>query len=268
MVNNIFDADKSINKNSKEYDSKKLADLARRAIGTRSIAEFCDETKLSKSLVSRILNEKLVSAPTRRTLYRFAGTNAKPQNGVSLGDMLIASGYEAVTEDFLVNEFENEERERVNIAECIQLYYSQFPALGLNLLLNVLTNKGHVEIYSIDFAQGTFSIKVKPLENQYTNIVAIPAFCNDNSKTTAIHVAVLTSLISSINVHPIKESLFLVMTDNMQMYQLLLSSLPVLQNMKLAILLTKDNYEEFSKQDAIISDAHDSISEFPLILCD
>lgn len=270
MVNSNLDADNGINKNTTEYDSVRLADLARRAIGTRSVAEFCADTKLSKSFVSRILNGKLVNAPTKRTLYRFAGSNAKPQNGVTLGDMLIASGYGATTEDFLISdEFEAEERERLTLAEGIQLYFSQSPAFGLNLLLDVLINKGYGKSYSIEFELGMFSLKIKPLENQYTNIVAIPAFCNDDSTITAIQVAVLTSLISSINVHQVSESLFFVMTDNMQMYQLLLNSLPVLQNMKLAVLLTNKSYNGFSKQDSIISDAHDrKPEEFPLNLCD
>lgn len=270
MVNNNMDADNGINKNSIEYDRVRLADLARRAIGTRSVAEFCAETKLSKSFVSRILNGKLVSAPTKRTLYRFAGSNAKPQNGVTLGDMLIASGYEATTVDFSISdEYEAEEKERLSLSEGIQLYYSQSPAFGLNLLLDVLITKGHGTKYSIDFELGMFSLKIKPLGSQYANIVVIPAFCNDDSTITAIQVAVLTNLITSINIHPVSESLFFVMTDNMQMYQLLLNSLPVLQNMRLAVLLTNESYNGFSKQDVIISDAHDrKPEEFPLNLCD
>ena len=270
MVNSNLDVDNSINKNLIKYDPVKLADLARRVIGTRSVAEFCADTKLSKSFVSRILNCKLVSAPTRRTLYRFAGINAKPQNGVTLGDMLIASGYEATIEDFLISdEFDAEERERLTLAEGIQLYYSQSPAFGLNLLLDVLINKGYGKSYFIDFELGMFSLKIKPLENKYTNIVAIPAFCNDDSEIIAIQVAVLTSLISSMNIYHVSESLFFVMTDNMKMYELLLNSLPVLKNMRLAILLTNESYNGFSKQNTIISDAYVSKKEeFPLNLCD
>lgn len=270
MVNNNVDADNSISKNPIGYDPIRLADLASRAIGTRSVSEFCFETKISKSFVSRILNGKLVNAPTRRTLYRFAGNNAKPQNGVTLGDMLNAAGYETTTVDLSRSDgYEIEESEGLSLAEGIQLYYSQSHALGLHLLLDVLITKGYGPTYSIDFEPGMFSLKIKSLENKYSSIVAIPAFCNADSEIIAVQVAVLTNLISSLNVHLVSESLFFVMTNNMQMYRLLLDTLPVLQNMRLAILLTNADFNGFSMQDSINLGAYDNKSEeFPLILCD
>lgn len=268
MVNSNLDADKSIIKDSIEYDPNKLAELARRAIGTRSVAEFCAETDLSKSFVSRLLNAKLPNAPTRRTLYRFAGKYAKPQNGITLGDMLNASGYEAAIEDFSFTDA-SLNNEKLSLSEEIRLNYSQAPAFALYLMLNVLIAKGIGQTYSINFELGVFSLKIKPLDNRYTTIIGIPAFCNDDSAIMPIQVAVLTNLISSVNNHTVNESLFYVMTDNSKMYNLLFESLPVLQNMKLAVLLTNKSFNGFSQQDTItLNKADNEFTEFPLILND
>ena len=70
------------------FDAQRLAQLGRSIVGEQTIQDFCQKTGLSRSLVSRLVNGTLKAPPRIRSIYRFAGDDAK------LADqMLEACGY-------------------------------------------------------------------------------------------------------------------------------------------------------------------------------
>lgn len=244
----ISNSDKKLSK----YDPKRLAELARSAIGDRSVSAFCQQTNLSRSFVSRIVNAKLNSIPAKRTLARFAGAATNPQNGVTLKDLLIAAGYDVCENDVMdISIYNLESNKCLNLSERIQQYYTQTPAFCLNLLLNVLISKGFGTSYYIDFKPGVFSLTTKLSNSTSTKIIGIPAFCNDNTAITSVQVAALTSLVSAINTYPVSESIIFVITDNSQLYDKFIDTLPVLPQMQLSVLHTNEHYDGFSKQQIV-----------------
>lgn len=82
-------------------DTEVLAMLTKKAIGKkRSAAEFAEACGLSKSTISRIINEKFTT-PVSDGVIAAIAKNADPESGVSLKDLLAAHGLIPV---ILVNE--------------------------------------------------------------------------------------------------------------------------------------------------------------------
>lgn len=75
------------------YDRERLAELSNLAIGSRSLREFANQSGLSEGFLSRLTTGKLTSAPTRRSLAKLMAETSRPQNGITLGDMMEAAGY-------------------------------------------------------------------------------------------------------------------------------------------------------------------------------
>lgn len=268
MVTSDNDINNDIQENLIQYNPYRLAELARLAIGARSISEFCDQTQLSKSFVSRILNAKLSSPPAKRTLCRFAGPQANPENGVRLQDMLVAAGY-SVSVDTLLSSNDNDESTSTNV---VQGDYSESAKFGVDIILNALMESGYGEEYSIEFQPSAFSLKIKQGEFD-SRIVCIPAFCSIENSLKAIQVSVLTKLILSMSHYAVETSIFFVMTNNYQLFNELINSFHVIPKMKLAVLLVNKDFRGFSKQEIIsskktIDNLEDKdIEEFPIVFC-
>lgn len=254
MVTRENDIDNNIQTESNQYNPSRLSELAQLAIGTRSIADFCEQTQLSKSFVSRILNAKLSGPPSKRTLCKFAGSHASPQNGVRLEDMLVAAGYDTTIDTSMSSKHCPSEGDyETTLTNMVQMHFSEFPAFGLSILINALMTKGYGTEYSIEFQPSVFSLEIKQLTDFDLKIVCIPAFCNSESGIMNIQVSVLTRLILSMSHYAVDKSIFFVMTDNDQLYYELINSLPVVPKMKLAVLLINKDYNGFSKQEIIAS---------------
>lgn len=258
-----------IEKNSIQYDPYRLAELARLAIGTRSISDFCEQTQLSKSFVSRILNAKLSAPPARRTLCRFAGPQATPENNISLKDMLMAAGYSTTIDEPTLSEstLAGEENES-ELTNMVQMHFSKSPTFGLSVFLNALMANEYGEAYSIEFQPSVFSLKIRDFDYK---IICIPAFCNSESAIKTVQVSVLTTLIMSMSNYAADKSIFFVMTNNGQLYNELISTLAVVPKMKLAVLLTNEDGDGFSKQDVVSSKNscldNNDIEDFPILFC-
>lgn len=65
------------------------------AICGRTLRDFAGISELSEGFLSRLTTGKLKSAPTRRSLAKLAAETSKPQNGITLGDLMRAAGYSA-----------------------------------------------------------------------------------------------------------------------------------------------------------------------------
>lgn len=248
-----------------QYDPYRLAELARLAIGTRSISDFCEQTQLSRSFVSRILNAKLSAPPAKRTLCRFAGSQADPENNISLNDMLMAAGYSTTLSKSTLSGEEDESE----LTNMIPMHLSDSPALGLSVFLNALIANGYGEEYSIEFQPNAFSLEVRKSTDFDFKIIGIPAFCNSESAIKTVQVGVLTTLIMCMSNYAVDKSIFFVITNNGQLYNELVSTLAVVPKMRLAILLTNEDGDGFSKQDVISSKDtcldNNDIEDFPIL---
>lgn len=78
--------------NQKNMD--RLIQLIQLAKGDRSIRTYAEMSGISASNISRILNGKLAKTPSKEMLERLTSADAKPQNGVTLEDLLLEAGYQ------------------------------------------------------------------------------------------------------------------------------------------------------------------------------
>ena len=70
------------------FNPLELARVGNSVVGNQGLEAFCQKTKLSRSMVSRLLNGSLKSPPRVRTIYKFVeGNDAKAK------EMLAACGY-------------------------------------------------------------------------------------------------------------------------------------------------------------------------------
>lgn len=108
---------------SREPDMKKMAELTARAKGNRSLVEFADACGLNMSTLSRIINMKNTGPSVDDVLARIA-RNADPESGVTIEDLLEASGKERIEGGMSAQETmerleEQDEHEVTTMAEVV-----------------------------------------------------------------------------------------------------------------------------------------------------
>lgn len=109
---------------------KEVAILLKRLIGDRSIRKTAEDSGVAASYISGILKEKHL--PSANILRKLAASDAKPQNGVTLEDLMIAAGYlknykytsdyDLIKDGFLY-EIQNESYNKKDMLERLEAYY-------------------------------------------------------------------------------------------------------------------------------------------------
>lgn len=107
VIKNIPDADLSKKEYLKREAMRKVAILVKELIGDRSIRRTAEDSGVAASYITGILkgNKYLPSADILRKL---AAADAKPQNGITLEDLMVAAGYQTdyVEEEIKMNLYE------------------------------------------------------------------------------------------------------------------------------------------------------------------
>ena len=81
----------------KQEAMKRVSELIKKLVGERSIRKTGEDSGVTASYITSIL--KLKYMPSAEILKKLTSASAKPRNGVSLEDLMVAAGYqEKVTE--------------------------------------------------------------------------------------------------------------------------------------------------------------------------
>ncbi len=151
------------------FNKERLAELSKLAIGGRTLKNFSELSGLSEGFLSRLTTGKLNSAPTKRSLVKLM--SAKPQNGITLKEIMNAAGYsfEGVS---------NEQSENFKTAEKILPENISTAAYAPYITALTLEKSGQLEQdYYLRNRSDVFTIMPK----QGKDIVGIPAFCLSDS---------------------------------------------------------------------------------------
>lgn len=209
-----------------------LAQLGRDIVGERSIQDFCAETKLSRSLVSRLLNGNLSAPPTVRTIYRFAG-----EKGSEVIDkMLEACGYPTTTLEYVKELQKDKDNLPIKSSDAVNLNLAQNPAGSLSMLVNCLKEKGYGDQYNIDFrSEGTFAIS--PTIKGWT-LACVSAFCTDMQDVETVWRKGLLDFARALTYWNPAETIYFILTNS----DISFAKFKKLPNLayKLAILTTSD----------------------------
>ncbi len=193
------------------YDKAKLAELSRLAIGGRTLREFANQSGLSEGFLSRLTTGKLESAPTRRSLTKLTADTSKPQNGITLGMMMAAAGYEYAGPD-------PQERRRLapSDGEAVPavVLTAAFPAF---LTASTLEESGQLgQRYSSENQREMFVISSKSDKD----IVGIPAFCALDAVEDEIRETKRNLLMAySIYADEISDKFVVVLTNQPEFYK-------------------------------------------------
>ncbi len=181
------------------YDEKKLADLAKLVIGSRTLKSAAKDCCLSESFLSRLTTGKLPSQPSRRSLEKLMSPASKPQNNVKTSDVMFWAGYQYTEQD--------------KRAESLHEIISAFPVY---LTAGALERSGQIgHAYSTKNKIEMFSIQ----EQGKKEIVGIPAICTDSDvdkKITECRWGLLSALGSYGP--EIKDKFLVVVTNQEQIY--------------------------------------------------
>lgn len=226
-----------INKETKmaaeTFDTGKLAELVRLAIGGRSLSSFAEEAGVSKSYVSKIINGKISpdSPPSRKVLSKLANPEkAAPQNGITLADLFTSCGYStAELEDG------EEDFEMPAVCSTVQKYYNNaLPMAAVSVLMNGLVLNGVTDLMAIETKGSYFEIHTPDSDEAY---VGIPVFCQKQDAFNLMYMAALSILLVLSN----KDATFYILTDNRELYQFLIDRIKVPKEMRVSVLYTEDH---------------------------
>lgn len=216
-----------------EMDRPKLAQIGRMIVGNKSIQMFCEERDISRSLVSKLLNQALVTPPTIRSINKFVGGG----NEHLLNDMLEACGYPPVTHDLLeklkdqATPSAGEQVDSLDRADWS-------PTAGLQLVLDKLLEREYRDCFQVDFrSNGLFAIKTGSGDYK---MVGIPAFCSSNQDSDSVYEHTLIQFGRALSIWNPTKSFYCILTNSIK----LAKEFEAIPNVEfnLAVLLTTDRH--------------------------
>lgn len=227
------DASRSDAEEMIEMDRSRLAQIGRMIVGNKSIQTFCEERDISRSLVSKLLNQALANPPTIRSINKFVGGG----NEHLLNDMLEASGYPPVTLD-LLEKLNNQPIPSAG-EQVESLDESNWPpTAGLQLVLEKLLERAYGNRFEVDFrSNGLFAIKTGPDNHK---MVGIPAFCSSNQGPDSVYEQTLILFGSATSIWDPTESFYCILTNSINLAEEF-ESIPNVE-FNLAVLLTTDRH--------------------------
>lgn len=247
-----------------------LAELGSKLIGKQRIDDFCKETGLSRSYVSRLLNKRLDAKPRRRSILRMFGNYANERNGVTINDLLTAAGYDSEKgnlSDETTTQYADDGL--LSLSDSIAIHYAENPTFGLSLFLNALIKMHYEHVFTIAYQPGMFT--VKPNSEEHV-LCVIPAFCYDPQGLKAVVLSALSRIIMALNFpHNLSNTYYFIMTNRKEIFDEF-RNYKVIENMKLSVLLVGNQENEIKNQYLITSygifnEERELLAEnFPIVL--
>lgn len=186
------------------FNKERLAELSKLAIGGRTLKDFSKISGLSEGFLSRLTTGKLKSAPTKRSLVKLM--SCKPQNGITLNDVMNAAGYQ----------FEgaiNEQKEENILPENIST-----AAFASYITAAALEKSGQLEQdYLLRNRRDIFIIMPK----QGKDIIGIPAFCFNDSSVDDEIKDIKWRLMMALSIYQdeSKDKFFVILTNQKSLYE-------------------------------------------------
>ncbi len=203
-----------------QFNPQELAKIGVEFIGKKTIKQVCDETSLSRSIVSRILNGSLKNPLTVRTIYRFSNGNSNVAK-----EMLSACGY---PEELYEKLYKPQEYQEKSNSETKHNNETITPILqksaGLNAIFPMLEkeNKGRTVNISYDF-DGSF---IARLSDKRT-VAGVPAFISTDEDPYDVLLDTIERLKEALNKTKNKSNnVYIFFTNSGEMFDIIFKELP------------------------------------------
>lgn len=167
-----------------------VGSVVRDTIGTRTITQFCEDSGLSVGYVSRLLNGKLKSTPSVRTLAKISCSGKEKDKKSTFTTLLKICGHNLGTEE-MQREIQiaerasgmiEEEREEVRVGNYSALNLN---ASALGLLFSYLMKMG-VSLQPLGYLRPHEGIEFRIKGHPFERVIAIPGFCADNDQQVVL----------------------------------------------------------------------------------
>ena len=198
-----------------DFDRPAMARLTRMALRGRNISEATKETGLSRSMISKLLNQNLKNPPTVNTLRKLNIGNPPEL----FRQMLIACGYPLDIQDE-INAFLRIVEETSAFADVQPDRFAWSSSHALAMVLDNLESKGYGNRFDIDYrADGIFAVDAG---TAFPALICVPVIMSEPElKADQVAKLALQGIKKGIELWGLEDTAFLVLTDSPTAYRLL-----------------------------------------------
>lgn len=238
------------------FDRERLAQLVRVAIGSKKIKTVMEETGLSRSTISKLLNANAVSLPSSDTLLKLTGGTPSPL----FWQMVEACGTTREQQQQLRN-LQMLADNFTPVPQPKSFRWSSHHALCA--VLRSLEQGGYGADFQIDYrSEGIFAVD---MGEQYPLLTCIPVVTDGQDSSQVLSLA-RNGLADAFTRWDLSDSLFFLLTDSQPVFELL-QQLPN-PTVRLAVALVGEDGMTFRAQQEIrpLIPAYAAETEFPVNL--
>lgn len=227
--------------NKKEYKAEKLANLARLCIGNRTLVQFSAESGLSVSFLSRLINGKLNSKPTKKSLNRIAYPSyGKAQNNVTYLQLLEAAGYHLEDEQV---------KKAVAEAQNSVPEYARKLSFSISFMIDNLIDSNEI---GLDFNIQTYnSIGWFVISSMNLRILCVPIICEESEVFEKKQMAAVNFMVAVTTQKNLDK--YYILTNQENFSDEIKTVLPKLPGIDVFILETFD-YQKISGRKLVYED--------------
>lgn len=229
-----------------------VGSVVRETIGRRTITQFCEDSGLSVGYVSRLLNGKLKSKPSVRTLAKIAASVEDKDKKSVFEALLHICGYSMRTEE-MKREIQIAERTsgmlEVERKEAGMGNHSllNLSASAVGLLLSRLLMMG-VSLQPLGYLRPYDGIEFRIKEHPFERVIAIPGFCADDDHQIALTERnILRQLLKYVSCQK-NVPLYLVLTNHQEVFGFISDVVESSVTAYIYVLLANDERTRFIKQ--------------------
>ncbi|MCI6242119.1 MAG: hypothetical protein MR646_02250 [Agathobacter sp.] len=244
--------------------------VIRNAIGTRTITQFCENSGLSAGYLSRLLNGKLKSVPSVRTLAKISCASMNGEKVEETFSTLLEISGHHIDKDQMRRELEIAERTSDGIEERrkdekLENYdIVNLSAAAIGLLFSSLMMMG-VSIQPMgEFGPDDgieFAIKGYPMEK----VIAIPGFCGNSNQVTMAERDILEKILKYACEQQKCVPMYLILTDHEDVYEYISEVVEEKVKANVYILLAGRDNTCFVKQKYVTTDGMGEKAPFDFV---
>lgn len=151
-----------LNEQQTAYSPNKIAELTRRIIGGKTIAQFAEKAGVSSSWLTKAANAKLPGVPTRRILTKLYENSE--DSTVQLSELLMAAGLES----------DKPETPFIDHNSLVATYLGEGTLAPLSIFMNAVGLDKQIS-FNLQYARHRFEVCT---DNGEKRFVCFPAMCH------------------------------------------------------------------------------------------
>lgn len=246
-----------------------IASEVRNAIGTRTITQFCEDSGLSIGYISRLLNGKLKSKPSVRTLAKISCSSLNGDMRDTFSALLKICGHNLDKEQ-MQRELRIAERTSGLIEEerkdaKLETYNSiNLSASAIGLLFSRLMMMG-VSLQPMGGFGPNDGVEFGIKGYLFESVVAIPGFCGNSHHVVMAERDILRQLLKYVSDQKENVPMYLVLTDDEDVYEFISSVVETSVKANAYILLAGSDNTRFVKQKFIAAAGKNQEAPFDFV---